>query len=74
MDPWFVFERALELRGVDLEEEEAISEEAMLLGLVSNERFLAIPFLPFTPFTENDSPRWFCVHFMCPSHGLRLLL
>ena len=55
MDPWFVFERALELRGVDLEEEEATSEEATLLGLVSNERFLAIPFLPFI---EDDIFLW----------------
>ena len=48
MDPWFVFEGALDLRGVDLEEEGATREKAALLGLVSDERFLATPFLPFT--------------------------
>lgn len=47
MDQWFVF-GALELRGVDLEEEGLTSVKKALLGLVSDERFLAIPFLPFT--------------------------
>jgi len=30
MDPWFVFEGALDLRGVDLEEEGATREKAAL--------------------------------------------
>ena len=55
MDPWFVFKGALDLRGVDLKEEGATREKAALLGLISDERFLANPFLPFT---EEDIFLW----------------